>query len=259
MRLKFNKSSFNKRMNRIGWFFIYFVVYMFITIAVAELMTLKNAFSVNYMQLKKTGDWFILATNTIGCLVAVFLIWKYIKSSNEDKLLFWLGQISTLILVNGVLFFSIQTSITRYQKLTLIDLKHIISIINDNFWIEYIILAISLMIMIFINYKKEWFKVNNWYYFITVAPYILELGLVYRYQQAWLQFTESSSFSYREVYAMLVNYQQHAHPISMLLMDGSAIPVGVFFFLGLISLIYIGGERLVWSWKQNKQSRKKEA
>lgn len=244
-------------MKKILWGTIYFLVYMVITIAFAELLPLKNPFSINYMQLKRVGDWLMLLLNLLLGFGGAWLIARYLRLNKILR--FWLGQLGMLMLVNGIIFFSCQVAMTQFTKLNYSNLKRAVQYITLNYYAEYAILMVAMFTMLFLNKKRGWLNKNPWFYFVTMAPYIVEVGYIFNSQLAWNNFIDMNKFSYHLLYKMFLDYGRAGNHLSLLLLDDSSKAVGITMLISAAAVIYIGGEYLVYKAQKAHERRKKEA
>lgn len=241
-----------------GWVLLYAWVYLLITIIFAEILTYRGRTSLNFMQLKHPMDWIILVAVLIASAGGVALLIGY-KHRPKSHLWFWLGQLGGLMAINGLLTFVDQATMAQYAKLTRSNVKHILQLITGNYYAEYALLALVMVGMLWLNYRQGWLKRNNWYYFWTMAPYIIETGIVYHYQLGWQTFTSMTGFTASRLYDLLSAYQHYDNTISVLLMDDSTNPSVIVLGIASAAVIYIGGEYLVWKWQQAHKGRKAQA
>ncbi len=238
-----------------GWILLYIMMYLAITTAIAEILSYRGHLSLNFMQLKHPADWVILITVLATSFSGIGLLIGYYHRA-KARLWFWLGQLGALMVINGVITFVGQTAMARYAKLTRSNVKNIIQLTTSNYIAEYILLVLMMVGMIWLNHRQGWLTRNNWYYFWTMAPYIIEIGVVYHYQLGWEVIKTMKGFSANRMYDMLSAYQHYDNTVSILLMDNSTDPTTIILGLAAAAVIYIGGEYLVWKWQKAFQSRK---
>lgn len=238
-----------------GWVLLYIMMYLAITTAIAEILSFHGHLSLNFMQLKYPADWAILITVLVASFGGIELLIGYHHRPNS-RLWFWLGQLGALMFINGVITFVGQTAMVQYAKLTRNNVRSVIQLTTGNYIAEYILLILTMLGMLLLNHRQGWLKQNNWYYFWTMTPYIIEIGVVYHYQLGWELIKTMKGFSASRMYEMLNIYQHYDNTVSILLMDNSTDPTTIILGLASATVMYIGGEYLVWKWQKAFQSRK---
>lgn len=257
MRGLFSTEHFKKSVYFVIWSLIYLFVYMVITIIILEMFTHLPKTSENFMQLQEPGDFVFLIGTVIIAIAGLIMFYRYLKDKNNNKMKFWLGQFGFGMLYNSVLFFITQTSMMQFSHLNLKSVKEAIKFVNLNFWVSMALTVLAMLLLLYINFKKQWLKKNNWYYFVTFAPSILELGLIYHYQISWLNVMNiSKHMSMNTLYALIVGFHHFDHNFSVLMIDSSSEPIGICMLIATAVTVYIGGESLVWKWQKANQSRK---
>lgn len=257
MHVHFEKWKLEKGLHILFWYVIYFLVYMAITILFAEMLPLSRLVSLDFMELAKPGDFVMLILVLLISVVSSLLLYRYLNPKEEKQTAFdfWKGQLAMLMLSNALLLLINQISILQFQSFNYKNLQPIIRYITQNYIALYIVLSIVMAFMLIVNKKQEWFKKNNWYSFFTVAPYIIELSMVYRYQTRWLDFIHMRNFSYSKLYKLLVSYSHQGGSITYLLFDDISKPLGIIMFISTAIMIYIGGEYVVYKIQQRRKAK----
>ncbi len=253
-KIYFDRHKFAKGMAKVGWITLYLLATIFITAVLTLAISKVPDASANVLTLKKAGDWVIIGIVAASWVLGAVFLTGYTRHP-QNGWWFWLGNLAAFSISGGIPFLAVEMAMK--SSLSVSAIKRAVNITSASYWVMYVWVIAMAGMMILLNW--HWLKKNNWYWFVTLAPYLVYGLFVYRSQLAWHDFLQFDGFSYRVLYRLFQSYNMlgFGHGAAISMMNGVAIIAGTVMTIGLILMIYLGGEWLVF--KAQSKIKAKEA
>lgn len=253
-KIYFDRHKFAKGMAKVGWITLYLLATIFITAVLTLAISKVPDASANVLMLKKPGDWVIIGVVAASWILSAVFLTGYTRHP-QNSWWFWLGNLAAFSISGGIPFLAVEMAMK--SSLSVSAIKRAVNITSASYWVMYVWLLLMAGMMVLINW--HWLKKNNWYWFVTLAPYLVYGLFIYRSQLAWHDFLQFDGFSYRVLYRLFQSYNMlgFGHGAAISMMNGVAIIAGTVMTIGLILMIYLGGEWLVF--KAQSKVKAKEA
>lgn len=253
-KIYFDRHKFARGMVKVGWIMLYLLMTIFITAVLTLAINSVPDASANVLMFKKVGDWVIICVVAASWLFGAMFLTGYSRHP-QNSWWFWLGNLAAFSISGGIPFLAVEMAMK--SSLSVSAIKRAVNITSASYWVMYVWVIAMAGMMILLNW--HWLKKNNWYWFVTLAPYLVYGLFVYRSQLAWHDFLQFDGFSYRVLYRLFQSYNMlgFGHGAAISMMNGVAIIAGTVMTIGLILMIYLGGEWLVF--KAQSKIKAKEA
>lgn len=253
-KIYFDQHKFARGMAKVGWLTLYLLVTIFITAILTLAISKVPDASANVLMFKKPGDWVIIGIVAASWILGAAFLTGYARHP-QNGWWFWLGNLAAFSISGAIPFLAVEMAMK--SSLSVQTVKRAVGITSASYWTMYVWLVLMAGMMVLINW--HWLKKNNWYWFVTLAPYLVYGLFVYRSQLAWYDFLQFDGFSYRVLYRLFQSYNAvgFGHGAALSMMNGTVTIAGTVMAIGMILMIYLGGEWLVF--KAQDKIKAKEA
>lgn len=237
-------------------FMIFFEVFLLAIVATVFMNKYLSYSSIRVYDFKYTADWIFLAITILCLIMAIYYLYVSVKIS-KPSLKKYIYQNAGYITITSILFFLINEWLLPPNKGSLKIILSNIKAVPMHYYITFFYIGIVAVLSLILN--RKFLKLNNWYIFWSIAPYIVWGGATYKKYLSWMNFISSGNFSYHTLAKMFLTYQntKQAHFDLALIYEYSLIPE--YFYLGIFLLsIFIGGGIFVFREKEKIEKRIKK-
>lgn len=236
-----------------------YLVYILISFLIAiPLISLGNTSLGTTNQpflLKTTGDWIWVGTligTTIIATIALYLARK--QKSFADKAVMSLG---IPVILGNIALVVVSLLVKSYKHYSSQKIKTTLQMIDASYAVACVIAILMVIVVFILNYRNGWLKKNNWVAFISAAPGLGLLAVMYRHWSSWHQFITSRDFSNFKFSQMMNDFAALGAPMNLVRANEPAYVLTYFGPLLTYIILLIGGVVLVQKAEEKFKKRRK--
>ena len=245
MKLRFNRQKFKiMLLNSLSVLLTGLIPMIIVVLEGLYLPKLQSHMGPNIFDFNnfKYGNLITLAL-WFGSPIVTFLFWWFTKSSGQRYInSFFVYTISIFIPT------LIPLAVTKPAKTTTKNIAFAVFDTKVFFITLYVTLVIGFIVNIYL--VRNLLKKSNWWLFIISLPYMFTSFLAISYHRAFLNLTQYSDFSYRNLSKMFTSFKQ----VDIRYMNSLWYQVIAFV---VVSMIFLEGVNIgAFAWKKTKKWRK---